>query len=125
MAGTGADAPDDAERELLCERHRLTVREENLLVAALAELEAEERGLVVVRDRLMMHVETQSLRGEIAAARQSAAEARYDAGGSLLGLSQDFNDIEESLRAAESRAASVAAHANAIERMLDDRLTFE
>ena len=109
---------DDAARVVL-HRRQTALERLRLLDSQLARIVLEDHALVSARDRLEGEMALRSARQGVSAARFDAAEARAKVTEALTDVSDEFSDLLAELWAADERAESMEARADALDELVD------
>ena len=109
---------DDAARVVL-HRRQTALERLRLLDSQLARIVLEDHALASAGDRLEGEMALRTARQGVSAARYDAAEARAKVTEALTDVSDEFSDLLAELCAADERAESMEARADALDELVD------
>ncbi len=109
---------DDAARVVL-HRRQTALERLRLLDSQLARIVLEDHALASAGDRLEGEMALRTARQGVSAARYDAAEARAKVTEALTDVSDEFSDLLAELWAADERAESMEARADALDELVD------
>ena len=109
---------DDAARVVL-HRRQTALERLRLLDSQLARIVLEDHALASAGDKLEGEIALRSVRHGVSTARYDAAEARAKVTEVLTDVSDEFSDLLADLWAADERAESIEARADALDELVE------
>lgn len=104
---------------LVLEHRQLALREFKALEEQIRDTKQEQKRLSIIEKRLSAQIDDYFARQEIAAARQSAAEAKIVIRDTLSDVARELGELDVALKDAESKTANMQARALEIDRQLN------